>query len=213
MSGPNHPEQQQELLDRLCAYLRERFSCETAILYGSRARGDWDQASDIDVIAFGDAGETPHIAHQWEGLFLDLFLYPPRTSPTSDWLRIHDGQVLFQNETDGDDALATTRAMFSSGPKQLSEADRQTTKLWLDKMLNRAEKGDAEGDYRRHWLLKEMLEIYFNLRGRWYLGPKKSFAVLRDESPTHFDLLRRAIAPDASLTELRAAIEVVKGPG
>ena len=129
MSGPNHPEQQQELLDRLSAYLRERFSCETAILYGSRARGDWDQASDIDVIAFGNAGETPHIAHRWEDLFLDLFLYPPRTSPTSDWLRIHDGQVLCQNETDGHDTLATTRAMFSSGPEQMSEADRQTTKL------------------------------------------------------------------------------------
>ena len=203
--------EQQDLLDRLCSYLKDHFSCETAILYGSRARGDWDHASDIDVLAFGSAGETPHVAHRWEDLFLDLFLYPSRTNPTSDWLRIHDGLVLFQNATDGDDALAATKAMFLAGPEQMSETDRQTTRLWLDKMLSRAEKGDPEGNYRRHWLLKEMLEIYFNLRGEWYMGPKKAIATLRIERPAHFDLFRRAFAPGAGMTEMCAAIEVVKG--
>jgi hypothetical protein len=202
---------QQELLDRLCAYLREQFSCVTAILYGSRARGDWDASSDIDVIAFGTAHDTGHIAHRWQNLFLDLFLYPPGTKPEHDWLRIHDGRVLFQQGCEGDEVLAATNDMFVSGPKKMSPSDAQTTRLWLDKMIARAEKGDVEGNYRRHWLLKEILEIYFLLRGRWYLGPKKSLTLLQEQSPEHFEVFRKAFMPNAGMAELQAAVNIANG--
>ena len=200
------PKDQQELLDRLCAYLRERFSCDTAILYGSRARGDWDCASDIDVLAFGDAYVTGHVAHRWENLFLDLFLHPSGTQPEPVWLRIQDGRVLFQRGAEGDNVLAASRDMLLSGPRQMSDGDSRTKRLWLEKMLARAEKGDAEGDYRRHWLLKEVLEIYFTLRGRWYLGPKKSLALLQEQNPAHFDVFRKAFAPDATMADVRSAV-------
>ena len=212
LTSPDDQKDQQELLDRLCAYLRERFSCDTAVLYGSRARGDWDSTSDIDVIAFSNAKETGHIAHRWENLFLDLFLYPPDTKPKQDWLRIHDGRVLFQRGAEGDEVLAATKDMFLSGPKRMSASDLQTIRLWLEKMLARAQKGDAEGDYRRHWLLKDVLEIYFTLRGRWYLGPKKSLALLQDENPAHLDVFRRALAPGASMADIQSAVDTAKGP-
>jgi predicted nucleotidyltransferase len=32
------------------------------ILYGSRARGDWEAASGIDVVVFQDAGEAGNVA-------------------------------------------------------------------------------------------------------------------------------------------------------
>lgn len=212
LTSPDDPKNQQELLDRLCAYLREQFSCDTAILYGSRARGDWDSTSDIDVIAFGHAQETGHIAHRWENLFLDLFLYRPGAKPEQDWLRVHDGWVLFQRLSEGDEVLAATKEMFLSGPDQLSPGDSQTTRLWLEKMLARAVKGDVEGDYRRHWLLKEVLEAYFTLRGRWYFGPKKSLARLQDENPAHFDVFRKAFAPGASMADIQSAVATANGP-
>lgn len=213
LTPPDDRKDQQELLDRLCACLQERFCCDTAILYGSRARDDWDSASDIDVIAFGDARESGHIAHRWEELFLDLFLYPPGTKPEQDWLRIHDGRVLFQRATEGNEVLKATKDIFLSGPDQMSLSDLKTRRLWLEKMLARAEKGDAEGDYRRHWLLKDVLEMYFTLRGRWFLGPKKSLALLRDQNPAHSDVFQKAFAPSASMADVRAAVATVNGSG
>ena len=65
---------------------------------------------------------------------------------------------------------------------------------WLDKMLARAEKGDPEGDFRRHWLLTALLEDYFAFRGRWYLGPKSSLAFLQNEQPDHYAAFCRALA-------------------
>jgi len=212
LTSPDDPKDQHELLDRLCAYLKEQFSCDTVILYGSRARGDWDSTSDIDVIAFGHAQEAGHIAHRWENLFLDLFVYPPGTTPEQDWLRVHDGRVLFQRGSEGDEILAAVEEMFSSGPDPLSPGDSQTTRLWLEKMLARAGKADVEGDYRRHWLLKEVLEAYFALRGRWYLGPKKSLALLQDENPAHFDVFRKALAPGASMAAIQSAVATANGP-
>ena len=164
---------QQELFVLLRTHLVEQFGCHTAILYGSRARGDWDAASDIDVIAFCDAGEAGQVAHRWQECFLDLFLYPTATQPAPDWLRLHGGRVLFQRGSHGDAVLAAVEAMVAAGPERLRANDLQTRRLWAEKMLARAEKGDPEGNFRRHWLLMALLEDYFALRGRWYLGPKE----------------------------------------
>lgn len=197
---------QQKLLDLLRPYLEEQFGCHTAILYGSRARGDWDIASDIDVMGFRDTGEAEHAAHRWQELHLDLFLYPTATEPDQDWLRIHGGRVLFQRNQVGDKALAAVNSLYMAGPKKLTPSDAETRRLWLQKMLARAEKGDAEGDYRRHWLLMTLLEDYFAFREQWYLGPKRSLTYLERERPAHFALFRDALKPSASLEDIRAAI-------
>jgi hypothetical protein len=200
---------QQRLLDLLRRYLEEDLGCHTAILYGSRARGDGDATSDIDVVAFRDAGETGQLAHRWRDLFLDLFLYPTATKPDPDWLRLHGGRVLFQRGSDGDEVLAAVEATFAAGPEPLSAGDARTRRLWLEKMLARAEKGDPEGNYRRHWLLMVLLEDYFALRRQWYLGPKRSLAFLESERPKDFAAFCRAFAPSASIEDIRAAVTMV----
>jgi hypothetical protein len=204
-------EAQEKLIAVLCAYLKERFGCRTAILYGSRARGDWDDSSDIDVIAFSETSEAGHVANLWNGLFLDLFLYPPEARPDLDWLRIHEGRVLFQFDAEGDAALKAVAEMFSAGPEPLPPSEVQTQHLWLEKMLARAEKGGPEGDYRRRWLLQTLPEIYFTLNGLWYLGPKRSLAFLQQNKPDHFEALRRAFAHGATIADIRAAVAVVNG--
>ena len=64
-------------------------------------------------------------------------------------------------------------------PEPLSPNAQQTLRLWCEKMLIRAEREGPEGNLRRHWLLSDLLEAYFILRGRWYLGPRRSLAPCR----------------------------------
>jgi hypothetical protein len=212
MLQPERRRGHQELLDLLCKYLAEHFGCHTAILYGSRACDDFDAASDIDVIAFRDVGETAHAAHRWHDLFLDLFVYPTATKPGPDWLRIHAGRVLFQRGRYGDKVLADVEARFTAGPQPLSATEVQTRRLWAEKMLARAEKGNPEGDYRRHWLLMALLEDYFALRGQWYLGPRRSLNLLKREKADDYAVLCKAFEPAASLEDIRAAVAIVMGP-
>src|SRR4051812_31383954 len=183
MNQPHQSTFQQEFLGLLQSYLQDQFGCHTAILYGSWARGDRDATSDIDVIAFHDDDRAEHLAHEWQGHFLDLFLERSMSKPEPSWLRFHDGTILFQRGAYGEEVLAAVRAMHAAGPAMLNTNEARTRRLWLRKMLARAEKGDPEGNYRWHWLVMALLEDYFSLRGEWYLGPKNSLTILRQKRP------------------------------
>jgi predicted nucleotidyltransferase len=197
-----------ELIETLCNDLRSVYGCHTAILYGSRARDDWDATSDIDVIAFRNVGDHQRVASRWNGVFLDLFVYSTNDKMDSSWIRINDGQVLFQANGFGDKVLDDVKKLCEEGPEHVPAPELRVRKNWAEKMLERAGKGDIEGNYRRHWLLFVLLEDYFAVRGQWYLGPKKSFRLLREANGAHFSVFETALKPDASLAEVQTAIDV-----
>jgi hypothetical protein len=126
-------------------------------------------------------------------------------------MRFHEGKVLFQRGAHGDEVLAAVDAMHTAGPAMLSANEARTRRLWLRKMLARAEKGDPEGNYRRHWLLIALLEDYFRLRGEWYLGPKRSLRLLHHKKPEHAAVLEKAFEPSASIMDIQAAVVLVAG--
>ena len=55
---------------------------------------------------------------------------------------------------------------------------------------------DAEGAFRRHWLLVDSLEIYTELRAWRYLGPKKALRQLREKDRASFQLYEAALTRD-----------------
>jgi predicted nucleotidyltransferase len=197
-----------ELIDTLGRDLRVTYGCHTAILYGSRARDDWDATSDIDVIAFRDVGDPQRVASRWNGVFLDLFVHSTNDDPDPSWIRINGGRVLFQENGFGDKVLADVEALFDAGPERVPVSELRVRKVWAEKMLERAAKGDAEGDYRRHWLLFVLLEDYFAARGSWYLGPKRSFRTLSETEKGHFTIFEAAFKPSASFNAVKKAIDV-----
>lgn len=193
------------VIDRIVTHLREQ-GCHTVILYGSRARGDWTEGSDYDVAGFRAAKEEDRDA-RWDGeAYLDLFVYPDArlAEPDEELLKLRGGQPLYDAEGRVQPFMDALEAFFAAGPEPLPEYECRTRRAWAVKMVQRARQGDAEGDYRRHWLLMALLEDYFQLRGEWYLGPKSALAWLREHRAPVYALFREGLAPGASLEQIEA---------
>jgi len=201
------------ILELAVRELVEKHRCHTAILYGSRSRGDWTEESDYDLIGFRDEGEKIRDARIINGKFLDAFVYPIQDvlGQERNFLQIRNGTILLEKDRFAGNLLKTLDALFAEGPKPLPEDELQTIRVWIRKMLGRIAKGDIEGNYRRAWLQFDLLESYFNLRKTWYLGPKESFRWLTEHDPKALGLFDRALQPGATLADLEQLASWILG--
>lgn len=179
-----------ELLAKVVVDLQEKYNPHTIILYGSRARNDHTPSSDIDVVCFVENTTLIKDARDFEGLYLDAWVYnsDAMSAVTDELLRVSDGYCLYDPQGRGNAFLRQVQQRIEQGPKPLSDSEIQHTKQWVCKMLERSRHSDVESCYRRYWLAVDLLQIYFDLRGQWYFGPKKSLAWLKEHNPTGYDL-------------------------
>ncbi len=83
------------LKSKLIEEMVGRNGCHTVILYGSRARGDFTDQSDIDVLGIRSNGAAFRIGRLWHGALLDAWIYDESNLPVAeDLLYIKDGVVL-----------------------------------------------------------------------------------------------------------------------
>jgi predicted nucleotidyltransferase len=190
-----------QAVEELC----NRHHCHTVILYGSRARGDFTPESDYDLLGIRDSGGKIRDARWVDNHYLDAFVYPEKdiVGKPTEFLRILDGKVLVETRSLGAQLLAEVKACYELGPKLIPPDEEQTLRAWIPKMLARAEREDTEGHYRRHWLLFQLLEDYFALRGQWYLGPKLALQHLHTHEPAIYSAYQSALHPAASLQDLK----------
>lgn len=189
----------------LVAELVATHAAHTIVLYGSRARGDATAESDIDVATFAEVERTSRDARLWNGMYLDAFVYPTAvaTAPIDDdMLKLRGARVLLDERGLADGLLAQVAARIEHGPTPITDDDRQMRIVWARKTVERIRRGDIEAHYRTHQLVFQLLEDYYALRGRWYLGPKESFAAMRTDEPAMFECFARALAPGASIDEI-----------
>jgi len=191
--------------------LRRTHAVHTVILYGSLAHGDATPESDVDVAAFADVPETARDARSWHGRFLDAFIYPTALAqaPDVEMLKMVGGRVLLDERGIAGPLLDRLAVLDRQGPPPLPENEARMRRVWARKMLARVRRGDAEAHYRRNWLLYQLLEDYFALRGQWYRGPKRALADLRLNAPATYAAFERALSPGASLDTLDALVEHV----
>lgn len=199
------------ILEQALQDLVEKHKCHTVILYGSRSRGDFTEESDYDLIGFRDQGPQARDARIIDGKFLDAFIYPADVviGQEKDFLRVRKGLILQEREGFGGNLLKTVETIFEKGPHPMSEDEARMIRTWIRKMLVRISKDDIEGNYRRAWLQFELLENHFKLRGRWYLGPKESFAWLAENEPEVYRLFDRALKPGSGFAEMEHLAEKV----
>lgn len=180
----------------ILSYLAAAYDPIAIIVYGSFADGTSNLFSDFDALLVTADGERRHDDRFVDFTQLDVFVHPlsdfQGEYDPAEYARIYGGQILL----DRDGAAAAllervTQWVDSRAKKTQEELDFNVS--WCEKMLRRAERTDAEGCFRRHWLLVESLEIYTELRGWPYLGPKKALAQLEKKDRAVFALYEKAL--------------------
>jgi uncharacterized protein len=185
--------------------------CHAVILYGSRARGDFEPTSDWDVAGIRETGATTplRVARAFHGAWLDAFVYAEAafTVIDPDLLRFLPARILVDEHGFAKGLIERVEALDQKGPPPLPEGEDEMVRVWYAKMLGRIGRGDLESKYRRVELLFQALENYFKLRGLWYRGAKAALPWLARHDPETYAAFTCAIEPDASLDDLRLLVE------
>lgn len=201
-------------IERLALDVMTAHGCHTVILYGSRARGDATEQSDVDLMCVRADGPALRDARVVDGLYLDAFIYPESAFSTIEpaLLRILGGVVICQHNDFGAALLAQVQELHDRGPLPMPEDERGALMVWSRKMLDRIhDRRDVEGDYRRMYLLVRALEDYFGLRNIWYPGEKEAFAWLRQHDSHAYALFQLAGQPRAREGSLAELVQTVYG--
>lgn len=168
-------------------YIQKTYTPMALIVYGSFADGSNNINSDFDALVITSDAEKRHDHSIIHGTQLDVFVYPPeifsKPYDPDEFLQIWDGKILI--DSDGLAlSLKQTVNDYIRGLPAKSDEENKHHAVWCQKMLSRAERGDAEGCYRLYWLLKDSLEIYFDLKHWQYFGPKKGLKKMRADDET-----------------------------
>jgi predicted nucleotidyltransferase len=200
------------LFDNVKKYLIQKYNCHTIILYGSYSRGDFTEESDLDIVCFSDITEEKNDLESFEGKQLDVWIYNTKKMDNPEqFLRVYKGEILLNDWGVAENFLSKIQKIYNNGPKKLSNEEKDFLKSWLRKMYLRSNKNDIEGDYRFHWMLKDSLEIYFELKGLWYLGPKSSFSWLKENDVMVYDFFTNALAKDAKKSNIEELLDYING--
>lgn len=167
-------------------YLKATYHPIGLIVYGSFANGTNQENSDFDALLVTEDGPQVHDHSHVLNTELDVFVYPKATFTQDydieDFIQIWDGLIVL----DPSGLLAALKEQANAYIQQYAPKNRQENEhnvAWCQKMLSRAQRGDMEGFYRLHWLLKDSLEIYFDLRGQYFFGPKKGLRQMGETDP------------------------------
>lgn len=199
------------LLNQLVSELIKKHKCHTVILYGSRARGDFSELSDYDLMGVKKSGRKYRIAEKRNGYYLDVFIYPEKDLQEvgEDYLFMEGAQVLFEKEKFGTSFVRKLKAAARKKFKPLPNDEIEARRIWLHKMFDRIAKGDIEGNYRRAWLHESLLCEYFNIRKKRYWGSKGSFSWLKDNDPKTYQLFEQVLKHPLDLKLLKKLVERV----
>lgn len=197
--------------DEIIEYLEKKYCPEAIILYGSFADGSANRNSDFDALLIYD-GKKCHDGNVVGGIVLDVFCYPSTNFSgeydPDNFLGVFDGKIVLDKNGTAKRLKDSVTAYIDSIPPKTKEELFQET-AWCEKMLSRTARGDAEGFFRWHWVLIDSLEIYFDVIGARYYGPKKSLKYMEANDPSGFALYRLALS-DFSEDALKSWLDYLK---
>ena len=202
------------LLERHALNIADTHGCHTVILYGSRARGDATESSDVDVLCVRDTGPPARDARLIAGTYFDVFICSTSgiETPDSSLLKLRGGRVLRERDRLGAILLRRVQELHDRGPEPLSSDERTARILWGHKTLDRIRAGRGpDTDYRRMFLRVQALEDYFALRTAWFRGSREALAWLKQHDVNAYDAFAIAMRRAASDEDIAALVLSVYG--
>jgi predicted nucleotidyltransferase len=199
-----------EIADELVRELIARHQVDVILLYGSFARGDANPESDLDFVCLRVDGESQVDARDWNGFMLDGWIYPRSAAQKpEEFLRLCDAKVLLDRDGIGHAFLEAIKDAFKKPITPLLPDILTQLEFWCHKMLKRAKRGDAEGNFRRLWLQHDLLEIFFQVRCYRYCGPKLAISELKKIDARAHEAFLFAIEPGASFEAIEKFVDLV----
>lgn len=177
-------------MKKILEYIKHKYQPIGIIVYGSYANGTNTPDSDFDAIVISREEDPKHDISIIDNVQLDVFVYPidyfRQETNIYNFLHISDGVIVYDNNNVCKDFLAKI-IKIKNTIKIKSKQEISIDIEWCKKMCRRAERKDAEGLFRMHWVLIDSLEIFCNIINHYYDGPKKSLKFMKDNFPEAYD--------------------------
>lgn len=184
-----------DTVEKIIGYIKEKYQPHAIIIYGSFADGSANEHSDFDALVIADRDKT-HDASVIDGIILDVFIYPTDTFRSeydpAEFIQVCHGKIVLDKDGIADRLQKRALSYIEQRPKRSADEIRQEI-AWCEKMVKRTTRGDAEGYYRLHWLLTDSLEIYCDVTGSYYYGPKKSLRCMEQTDKEAFRIYSEAL--------------------
>ncbi len=199
------------ILNSIVRTLKLKYRCHTIILYGSRARGLTTPTSDYDVVGIRRTGEKTRIAKKQRGFYWDVFVYPEK-----DLRKLGDqhfswknARILYEKGRYGQNLLKRIHKLLKKPYKPQPQYEIDITRVWAQKELDRCRMTDIQGLYRRAEFHNALIEHYYFMRQKRFLGPKEAFAWIEENDPKTYKSLQRTLKYPTNLSFLKAAASKV----
>jgi uncharacterized protein len=195
------------ILKSIVRELREKHRCHTVLLYGSRARGLTTPTSDYDCVGIRRSGEKFRIAKKQKGFFWDVFVYPEKDLRKLDAHHFSwkGAQVLHQDQIYGTKLLGRLDRLLKMPFKPVPSYEIDVVKIWAQKELERCRMNDIQGFFRRAEFLAALVDHYFMVRQKRFLGPKEGFTWIAENDSLTFQRLKRALKYPTNISFLKTA--------
>lgn len=181
--------------EKIVGYLKKTYQPDAVIAYGSFADGSANLNSDFDALIIAGK-EKAHDSSIVDGVVLDVFVYPAETFSTDydpeEFVQVWDGKIVLDEHGIAGQLKAKVLDYIEHLPKKTVTEVAQEVE-WCEKMLLRTMREDVEGYYRWHWVLCDSLEIYFDIKGLHYYGPKKTLRLMEKSDAEAFGLYAKAL--------------------
>lgn len=140
--------------------------------------------------------EKTHDSSIVDGMVPDVFVYPPETFAADydpeEFVQVWDGKIVLDEHGIAGRLKTKILDYIEQLPKKTAGEIAQEVE-WCEKMLLRTMREDVEGYYRWHRVLYDSLEIYFDVKGLHYYGPKKALRLMGKSDAEAFGLYAKAL--------------------
>lgn len=185
-----------ELTNKIIEYIKSAYDPSVIIVYGSYADGSNNLNSDFDALVLSPTHEKFHDTSTVNSVTMDIFVYPEKhfegDLSCEDFPQLADGIIVLDTEDKGLNLKNKIIAYLENKPHK-TKAEIKDNISWCVKMLQRANRQDAEGYFRWHWVLIDSLEMFCDAVEHNYKGPKKALSWMEKEFPQAFSLYNKAL--------------------